>query len=392
MKMSKLALVLSSCALSGFAFANQNFNSNLAMELQNELRMASQTHPSTQRNMQHALTGTDEFVQQVYPKQSSEQYLQPSSVSAVPDLEQQVVVNAAMAAKPQFDIAKLAAAQDITINRTVDTRVSTVENDDLMPHSIAKVDHDAQVDLNGHSPLAQTPVEKTQSATAITPKMLTTSIESRTTASNMAQPDRLQELTQALSAGQYQTEVIPLTQAEKQQELNIKLRNQSQAKSQVIEFNNETLNKKYPVAQATFSSQSRSNDSWMEKSPLPKNVGRISSEYGSRVMNGRIEYHPGIDLAAPSGTPIYATGSGIVTKAGWGNGYGQYVEINHGNGYLTRYGHASRVNVQVGDRVQAGDLIANVGCTGRCTGPHLHYEVVKDGERRNPSTYLALLP
>ena len=109
-------------------------------------------------------------------------------------------------------------------------------------------------------------------------------------------------------------------------------------------------------------------------------------------MNGRAENHSGLDLAAPTGTPIYATGPGIVTKSGWGTGYGQYVEINHGNGYLTRYAHASRLIARVGDRVEAGEHIANVGCTGRCTGPHLHYEVVKDGQRKNPSTYLAMLP
>jgi murein DD-endopeptidase MepM/ murein hydrolase activator NlpD len=66
-----------------------------------------------------------------------------------------------------------------------------------------------------------------------------------------------------------------------------------------------------------------------------------------------------------------------VTKSGWGTGYGQYVEINHGNGYITRYAHASRIMVRAGDQVQAGEHIANVGCTGRCTGPHLHFEVVK---------------
>ena len=109
-------------------------------------------------------------------------------------------------------------------------------------------------------------------------------------------------------------------------------------------------------------------------------------------MNGRAERHSGLDLAAPSGTQIYATGPGIVTKSGWGTGYGQYVEINHGNGYITRYAHASRLIARVGDRVAAGEHIANVGCTGRCTGPHLHYEVVKDGQRKNPSTYLAMLP
>lgn len=131
---------------------------------------------------------------------------------------------------------------------------------------------------------------------------------------------------------------------------------------------------------------------WIQAFPLPKDTHRVSSTFGSRVMGGRVEHHQGLDLAAPTGTPIFATGAGVVTKAGWGTGYGQYVEINHGNGYLTRYGHASRLQVQVGDRVEAGDEIANVGCTGRCTGPHLHYEVVKDGQRRNPASYLALLP
>ena len=128
---------------------------------------------------------------------------------------------------------------------------------------------------------------------------------------------------------------------------------------------------------------------WLVTHPLPNS--RVSSSYGGRTMSGRAENHSGLDLAAPTGTPIYATGPGIVTKSGWGTGYGQYVEINHGNGYLTRYAHASRLIVSVGDRVNAGDHIANVGCTGRCTGPHLHYEVVKDGQRKNPSSYLAML-
>ena len=120
--------------------------------------------------------------------------------------------------------------------------------------------------------------------------------------------------------------------------------------------------------------------------------GRVSSSYGYRVMGGRTEYHPGIDLAAPTGTPIYATADGVVTKAGWGRGYGNYVEIDHGNGYVTRYGHASRLLVSVGESVKVNQEIAAVGCTGRCTGPHVHYEVLKNGQRENPATYLALAP
>lgn len=119
---------------------------------------------------------------------------------------------------------------------------------------------------------------------------------------------------------------------------------------------------------------------------------RVSSKFGYRSMSGRGEYHPGIDLAAPTGTPIYATGDGVVIRAGWVRGYGNLVEIDHGNGLITRYGHASRLFVTVGEHVTANENIAAVGCTGRCTGPHVHYEVLKDGKRENPATYLALAP
>lgn len=132
--------------------------------------------------------------------------------------------------------------------------------------------------------------------------------------------------------------------------------------------------------------------SWLTKSPIPLSSAKVSSKFGQRVMFGKAEGHPGLDLSAATGTPIYASGTGVVTRAGWVSGYGQFVEINHGNGYLTRYGHASRVLVSVGDRVKAGSEIAKVGCTGRCTGPHLHFEIVSDGVRKNPSTYLAMLP
>lgn len=150
-------------------------------------------------------------------------------------------------------------------------------------------------------------------------------------------------------------------------------------------YNNTTTS----TTENTFST-SNSNLSWLLVHPLQK--GRVSSNFGTRVMNGKREGHSGLDIAAPTGTPILATGPGQVTKAGWGTGYGQYVEIRHNGGYVTRYAHASRIHVRVGDWVNAGQHIANVGCTGRCTGPHLHYEVVKDGKRQNPSRYLAMLP
>jgi murein DD-endopeptidase MepM/ murein hydrolase activator NlpD len=118
---------------------------------------------------------------------------------------------------------------------------------------------------------------------------------------------------------------------------------------------------------------------------------RVTSPYGYRTLGGR-EFHPGVDLAVPYGSPIYATGTGVVVYSGWKNGYGNFIEIDHGNGYVTRYGHSSRLLVSVGTHVNKNQEIALVGCTGRCTGPHVHYEVLLNGKRQNPSTYLALAP
>ena len=193
--------------------------------------------------------------------------------------------------------------------------------------------------------------------------------------------DRLEQLTHTLAQGSYvESDNIDLPAETK---MSVQLREKT------TELNNESLAKKY--GSSTSKSYSNNPYSWLVSHPLP-DMKRVSSNYGGRTMSGRAENHSGLDLSAPSGTAIYATGPGVVTKSGWGTGYGQYVEINHGNGYLTRYAHASRLIARVGEQVKAGDHIANVGCTGRCTGPHLHYEVVKDGQRKNPSTYLAMLP
>ncbi|ALD02420.1 M23 family metallopeptidase [Acinetobacter albensis] len=193
--------------------------------------------------------------------------------------------------------------------------------------------------------------------------------------------DRLEQLTHTLAQGSYvESDNIDLPAETK---MSVQLREKT------IELNNESLAKKY--GSSTSKSYSNNPYSWLVSHPLP-DMKRVSSNYGGRTMSGRAENHSGLDMSAPSGTAIYATGPGVVTKSGWGTGYGQYVEINHGNGYLTRYAHASRLIARVGDQVKAGEHIANVGCTGRCTGPHLHYEVVKDGQRKNPSTYLAMLP
>lgn len=124
----------------------------------------------------------------------------------------------------------------------------------------------------------------------------------------------------------------------------------------------------------------------------PVSSGYISSGFGERVdpFTGGEEFHEGIDFAAPEGTRILAVAAGIVTWAGPRGGYGNMVQIDHGNGYTTRYGHAYAVLVHVGQTVQRGDAIALVGDTGRSTGPHVHFEVLENGHQVNPARFVAL--
>ena len=115
--------------------------------------------------------------------------------------------------------------------------------------------------------------------------------------------------------------------------------------------------------------------------------GDVSSPYGLRW--GGSDFHPGIDIANDYGTPITATADGIVVVAGWNSGgYGNMVDIDHGNGIVTRYGHAQEVVVSPGQTVTRGEIIAFMGSTGFSTGPHVHYEVRINGEPVNPSGYL----
>ncbi|MBV1917688.1 MAG: M23 family metallopeptidase [Sphingomonadaceae bacterium] len=116
----------------------------------------------------------------------------------------------------------------------------------------------------------------------------------------------------------------------------------------------------------------------------------LTSNFGMRVhpVSGRRRAHKGIDLAAPTGTPIYATGDGLISRASWFSSYGLYVAIEHGSQIQTRYAHMSRLNVAQGQRVHKGDIIGYVGSTGRSTGPHLHYEVRVRGAAVNPIPYM----
>jgi murein DD-endopeptidase MepM/ murein hydrolase activator NlpD len=122
---------------------------------------------------------------------------------------------------------------------------------------------------------------------------------------------------------------------------------------------------------------------------LNKNLKHMASGYGMRIdpVYHTPKFHAGMDFAAPIGTKIFATGNGVVTSAGWKQGYGNCVEISHGFGYGTLYGHMSAIKTHPGAKVMRGDLIGYVGSTGKSTGPHLHYEVHVNGSPVNPSNY-----
>lgn len=119
--------------------------------------------------------------------------------------------------------------------------------------------------------------------------------------------------------------------------------------------------------------------------------GWLSSSYSESRMHpihNRPLPHPGVDISAPKGTSIYAAAKGKVIKAGWIVGYGLTIEIDHGFGYVTLYGHASELVASQGEEVQRGDVIARVGSTGIATSPHLHYEVRVQGIAQNPANFI----
>lgn len=123
---------------------------------------------------------------------------------------------------------------------------------------------------------------------------------------------------------------------------------------------------------------------------MPLAAAKLTSNYGMRthpVIGGR-RNHQGVDLAAPTGTPVFATADGIVSRADHYSSYGLYISLQHGAALETRYAHMSRLAVAAGQRVSKGDIIGYVGSTGRSTGPHLHYEVRMDGVAVNPIPYM----
>ncbi len=135
---------------------------------------------------------------------------------------------------------------------------------------------------------------------------------------------------------------------------------------------------------------SRSLSERVMPSGRPVEDGWLSSKYGKRndPFTGKQEFHKGLDFAGKKGSEVVVVGDGVVTWVGERSGYGNTVEVSHGNGYVTRYGHNQKNLVNVGDTVRKGQQIASMGSTGRSTGPHVHFEVMRDGKTVNPVKYI----
>ena len=123
---------------------------------------------------------------------------------------------------------------------------------------------------------------------------------------------------------------------------------------------------------------------------MPVHDAYISSSFGYRAdpMTGHTAFHGGIDFAGSEGSDVFSVADGVVTFAGQRTGYGNVVEINHGDGLVTRYAHARAVAVKVGDMVNKDQLVAYMGSTGRSTGTHLHYEVLRNGKQIDPASFI----
>ena len=137
----------------------------------------------------------------------------------------------------------------------------------------------------------------------------------------------------------------------------------------------------------------RDNEYRQAKAPAGRPItwGWLSSPYGQRIdpISGKKAWHAGVDFAGRRGSDVVSVAGGVVTYAGTRYGYGQMVEITHGDGYATRYAHHDKILVELGDVVKPGQVIALMGSSGRSTGPHVHFEVLKNGRHVNPSKYVA---
>ena len=142
------------------------------------------------------------------------------------------------------------------------------------------------------------------------------------------------------------------------------------------------------VLETLLANRKMQRDVFLAGRPVRK--GWMSSRYGHRVdpINGKRAWHNGVDFAGKEGADVVAVAAGVVVFAGDRSGYGKMVEINHGSGYSTRYGHHKELVVKAGDIVRKGEVIGLMGSSGRSTGPHVHFEVFKNGRVVDPSTYI----
>ncbi|MCV6625701.1 MAG: M23 family metallopeptidase [Cellvibrionaceae bacterium] len=142
------------------------------------------------------------------------------------------------------------------------------------------------------------------------------------------------------------------------------------------------------ILDALLAKRKVEKDIFLAGRPVAK--GWMSSRYGRRTdpFNGKIAWHNGVDFAGKMGSPIISVAAGVITWAGERSGYGKLVEINHGEGFSTRYAHNSEIKVKVGDVVKKGHQIAAMGSSGRSTGPHVHFEVYKNGRAVDPASYI----
>lgn len=168
----------------------------------------------------------------------------------------------------------------------------------------------------------------------------------------------------------------------------------SYALPQTLNASIDQLASQFDSQQAQLSAlQSLLLDAKIESNLKPTGMpveGYISSYFGGRPdpFSGHSAYHTGLDISAPKGTPVHAVAEGMVTYAGERSGYGEVIEIDHGNGYMTRYAHNSQLEVRPGQRVHVGDVISEAGSTGRSTGSHVHFEVWYKGRVVNPLAFV----
>ncbi len=155
-----------------------------------------------------------------------------------------------------------------------------------------------------------------------------------------------------------------------------------------LEEDIENRNQQLSILETMLIDQKIRDDIFISGRPVQS--GWISSYYGMRndPINGKRALHSGVDFAGKANTEIKAVAAGVVKFAGYKNGYGQLIEINHGNGYKTLYGHHKEIHVSVGDIVKKGQVIGIMGNSGRSTGNHVHYEVHKNGRVVDPSSYI----